>query len=174
MVRRLRLGMAAAMIILHAIIVSTGVLAGSKLDHAAPSIETLIDQFLNALAAKDRAALHQLRVTESEYLDTILPGTVAVGAEQRKWPENVSKFYWAQMNDKSTFYEGFLLQKFGGRKYRFKSVQYEKGTQQYATYSAFKQMRLALEDGDGAPVELATGSVAEVDGHYKFISFIRD
>ena len=162
------------MIIAHALIVSSGVLAGSKLDHAAPSIETLIDQFLGALAAKDRAALHQLRVTESEYLETILPGTVAVGAEQRKWPEEVTKFYWAQMDDKSKFYEGFLLQKFGGRKYQLKSMQYEKGTQQYATYSAFKQLRLALEDGDGKPVELATGSIAEVDGQYKFISFIRD
>ena len=174
MTGRLRIGFAAALILAHALIVSSGVLAGNSFDHAAPSIETLIDQFLSALAAKDRAALHQLRVTESEYLETILPGTVAVGAEQRKWPEEVTKFYWAQMNDKSSFYEGFLLQKFGGRKYRFKSVKYEKGTQQYATYSAFKQMRLALEDGDGTPIELATGSIAEVDGQYKFISFIRD
>ena len=162
------------MIIAYALIVSSGVLARTKLDHAAQSIETLVEQFLSALAAKDRAALHQLRLTESEYLETILPGTVAVGAEQRKWPKDVNKFWWDQMNDKSTFYEGFLLQKFGGRKYRVKSMEYDKGTQQYATYSAFKQLRLALEDGDGKPVELGTGSIAEVDGQYKFISFIRD
>lgn len=50
---------------------------------------------------------------------------------------------------------------------------FAKGVTDYATYRAYRQLRLAVTS-DGSPAELATGSIAEVQGRYKFISYIRD
>jgi hypothetical protein len=55
-----------------------------------------------------------------------------------------------------------------------KALDYEDGTKTYASYTARKRLRLSLLDADGSEVQLATGSIAEIDGQYKFISFIRD
>ena len=45
---------------------------------------------------------------------------------------------------------------------------------QYATYAAYKQLRLKLQKPESSIVELRTGSVAEIDGQFKFVSYIRD
>jgi hypothetical protein len=145
-----------------------------KLQNSAPSIEVLVERFLAAIAAQDRQALHHLRVTEAEYLETILPGNVPKGQALRDWPADVKRFYWNLLNDKSAVYEAHLLTVFGGRRYRAKSMAYDKGTQEYATYNAYKQLRLELEDSEGTSMRLATGSIAEVNGKFKFISFVRD
>jgi hypothetical protein len=146
----------------------------TKLANAAPSVDALIDRFLGALATKDRAALHRLRVTEREYRDTILAGTVEKGQPLRAWPDDVTSHFWGTIEDKSRAYEDYLLNVYGGRRFRVKSVSWDKGVAEYATYTGWKQLRLELEDEAGAAVRLATGSVAEVDGQYKFVSFIRD
>ena len=145
-----------------------------KLADAAPSVDALIDRFLGALATKNRAALHRLRVTEREYRDTILAGTVEKGEALRAWPDDVTSYFWGAIEDKSRAYEDYLLNMYGGRRFRVKSVSWDKGVKEYATYKGYKQLRLELEDEAGAAVRLATGSVAEVDGQYKFVSFIRD
>jgi len=148
--------------------------AGPVISAAAPSPARLIDELLRALGRKDRDALRRLRLTESEYREIVLPGNVDVGQPLRTYPAEVSEFAWRQLDTKSAYYEDFLVRQFGGRSFKVKAIEYEKGTQQYATYRAHKQLRLTLEDGDGAEVELRTGSVAEIAGQFKFVSFIRD
>jgi hypothetical protein len=148
--------------------------ASVKLKDAAPSPEALIDRFLTALKNMDREALTRLRVDEEEYTKAILLGTVPKGQPLRKWPDDVCHLFWGFVEDKSQHYQDYLLNRYGGRTYTLKSLTYEKGTQTYATHTAYKQLRLELTDPDGNPVNLATGSIAEVGGQYKFISFIRD
>ena len=134
----------------------------------------LLEHFLAALASKDRQALHRLRVTEDEYLRLILPGSVDPGQALRSYRDDVNKYFWNTLNGKSVYYEANLLYEMGGHRYRIKDVTFRKGTKTYATYKAYKQIALVLENDQGQTGYLDTGSIAEVDGQFKFISFIRD
>jgi hypothetical protein len=146
----------------------------ATLESGAPSREALVERLLAALRATDAEALHRLRVTRSEYTGLILPGTVPEGEAVRTWPENVTEYFWRVLDQKSLYYERHLLEQFGGRTLRVKSLDFDKGTRRFATYRAYRQVRLTLEDDTAREVELATGSIAEVAGTFKFISFIRD
>ena len=146
-----------------------------RLTNGSPSADDLIRRFLEALDSKDAAALRHLRTTESEYRNIILPGTVAPGAPPRHYREDVSRYFWGSLNGKSAGYEKYLLDTEGGRgPTRVKSVRYKKGQTRYAEYTAYKQLRLIVADQAGEEREIQTGSIVEVDGQYKFISFVRD
>lgn len=162
--------------ILAALIV---VLMGSKpaaprLQDAAPSADALIARFLGALERKDAAALRRLRVTEDEYLKIILPGSVEKGQPLRKWPDEVCRYFWSEINAKSLYSEEYLLGTWGGHTYQIKSVDYDRGTKEYASYTAHRQLRLTVVRDDGEEGVLATGSIAELGGQFKFLSFKRD
>ena len=146
-----------------------------RLQNAAPSIDALIERFLTALEKKDEAALRHLRINEAEYRQIILPGSVPPGTPRRHYREDVTEYFWGTMNGKSAGYEKYLIDEVGGRGYtKVKSVSYHKGETRYAGYTAYKQLRLVVEDAAGEEHEIRTGSIADLDGQYKFISFIRD
>jgi hypothetical protein len=145
------------------------------LEDAEPSAEQLIDQFLGALARKDPDALHRLRVTETEYREILMPTSVPEGQPLRQPSKEFADLAWGLLDEKSRYYEQSLLVEYGGRQLRLKDVSYAKGEKTFAGYSARQQLRLILEDViSGGELELATGSIVEVAGRYKFISFIRD
>jgi len=147
----------------------------ARLENGAPSSDALIQRFLQALDQKDERALRSLRTTESEYRSIILPGTVPPGAPRRHYRKDVADYFWGVMNAKSAYYEQYLINTAGGRgPSTLKLVTYKKGRQQYADYTAYKQLRLVVEDGAGHEQDIRTGSIVEVGGRYKFISFIRD
>jgi hypothetical protein len=145
------------------------------LEDAEPSAEQLIDQFLGALARKDPDALHRLRVTETEYREILMPTSVPEGQPLRQPSKEFADLAWGLIDEKSRYYEQSLLAQYGGRQLRLATVSYDKGDAKFAGYTARRQLRLALEDViSGERVEIATGSIAEVAGRYKFVSFIRD
>jgi len=146
----------------------------AKLSDGAPSADVLISRFLDALERRDQAALRALRVTEREYLDVILPGSVGKNQPRRAWPEDVSRYFWSEIDTKSIYSEEALMEGWGGQHWSLKNVEYERGTKQYAAYTAHRQLRLTLVDGAGEDHVLATGSIAELDGRFKFLSFKRD
>jgi len=146
----------------------------AHLTNAASSVDELVGRFLDALQRRDRAALHALRVTKDEYIDLILRGNVPAGTPLRNWPAEVNEYWWSVLHTKSTYFEANILDGLGGHTYRPKSIAYRKGTQAYATYTAYKQLDLFVEDESGTEREIRTGSIAEVNGEFKFISFIRD
>jgi hypothetical protein len=148
--------------------------SAGRLENAAPSPDALIERFLEALRQKDRAMLHGLRVTEAEYVNLIMAGSVEPGQPLRQWPEKANRYFWSGFDEKSRYYELYLLGEYGGHAYRIKSMEFDKGTKTYATYEAYRQLRLVLEDETGKEAYLATGSIADVGGQWKFISFIRD
>lgn len=146
-----------------------------RLDNPSQSAEALVRRFLEALDKKDSGALRGLRTTESEYKKIILPGTVAPGSPRRHYPDDVTEYFWSSLNTKSAYYEQYLLNTAGGHgPCKVKSISYHKGTKKYADYTAYKQLRLVVEDGSGQERDIWTGSIAEIEGQYKFISFIRD
>jgi len=148
----------------------------AQLSNAAPSVDALVGRFMEALEQKDRAKLQGLRVTESEYLDVIMPGSIEPGKPLKNYDhhDQASQYFWGILDTKSRYLEVSLLDKFGGTPLKIKSVKYQRGVKDYATYRAYKQLRLLVERSDGTEDELETGSIAEVNGQYKFISFIHD
>ena len=48
------------------------------------------------------------------------------------------------------------------------------GTHDYAGFKSYRRLRLQMKDEEGRELEIATGSVGEIDGRFKFISFLRD
>jgi len=138
------------------------------------SIDDLIAGLLQALAANDRDALRRLRFSEAEYREIIHPGSAEPGQPFKQVSTRGSDFAWGLLNTKSMYYEQFLLSSFGGRRLTVREVKFAGGEKAYAGYRAHKQLRLALETDDGQELLLRTGSIGEVDGQFKFISFIRD
>lgn len=145
------------------------------LENGEPSAQQLIDRFLDALASKDADALRRLRVTETEYREILMPTSVPEGAPLRRPSKELSDLAWGLIDEKSRYYEASLLLQYGGLPLRLKDLSYGKGEKRFAGYTARQQLRLRLEDErDGAELELGTGSIVEVAGRYKFVSFIRD
>jgi hypothetical protein len=145
------------------------------LESSEPSAEQLIDRFLGALVHKDPDALRRLRVTETEYREILMPTSVPEGQPLRRPSKAFADLAWGLIDEKSRYYEQSLLTQYGGLQLRLKDVSYDKGEQRFAGYTARRQLRLRLtDDSTGAEFELATGSIVEVAGTYKFVSYIRD
>jgi hypothetical protein len=141
---------------------------------AAPSIDTLVGRFLRVLEAGNREKLERLRVSQTEYVDIILPGNVEPGAAPRRFPAAKSEFFWSLLDGKSRYAEAALLAEHGGQRYRVREMRFLKGTGQYAGFTAHRRLALTVEDAAGSLHELRTGSIAEVAGGFKFVSFVRD
>jgi hypothetical protein len=143
-----------------------------KLVDASPSVDALIDRLLDALEKKDVQALHRLHVTESEYRTFFLPGSAKPGEPARIYDEESSKFYWNMLNTNSVYAAKGIVERYGGRKCHVKERTYAKGQQTYAWYEAYKNVELKLEDEEGHQAELSLGSIANVDGQFKFIGLL--
>jgi hypothetical protein len=140
----------------------------------ADSKEALVRQFLDALEHDDAAALRALRVDREEYLTIILPGTVPPGQPLRKWRSEATQYFWGEIDSKCLYTEEALLATWRGHHWTVKEMTFDKGQQDYATYRAWKQTRLVLAGEDGKEARLETGSIAEIGGRYKFLSYKRD
>jgi hypothetical protein len=138
------------------------------------SIDGLLDKFRHALATNDKALLRRLRVTEDEYRDLIMPGSADPGKPSAQYNEQASQYFWGVLNGKSIYVEANLLHDFGGKDLTIDSVEYRKGIKKYRDYTAYKQLTLMVKQPGEEPERMRIGSIAEVDGWYKFISYVRD
>lgn len=145
-----------------------------RLRGGAKSMEELLDRFQRGLEAKDRGALIDLRVTKDEYQNVIVPGSVKPGEPPQVLGEEAGEYYYSLLHTKSLYNRKALLREFGGKKLSVRSYRFEKGEKEYAEYRAYRRLVMDVVDGDGRSYELQTGSIAEVDGRFKFISYIRD
>ena len=139
-----------------------------------PSIDNLLDKFRRALVTNDKALLRRLRVTEDEYRNLIMPGSVEPGRPRGDYSEQASQYFWGVLNGKSIYVEANLLHQFGGKDFTIDSVKYRKGIKKYRDYTAYKQLTVMVKQSGEEPVPMKIGSIAEVDGRYKFISYVRD
>ena len=152
----------------------TGPPATLHLQNAEPSIDSLLAKLKQALETKDRKLLHSLRVTEDEYRNVIMPGSVPEGQPRAQYSEQASQYFWSILNLKSVYSEANLLDEYGGKPIKLTAVDYHKGVQHYRDYTAYKQLHITVEDDTGKKDTMKIGSIAEVGGAYKFISFVRD
>jgi hypothetical protein len=145
---------------------------GPQLSNAATSIDELVDRFLRAVEAGDDHAVEALRVTEDEYRQIILPGSVEPGQPPQRFRDQESEYFWGVLNGKSLYSRANMMHGYGGKKFKLKHIGYQKGIREWAGYTAYEKLILTLEADDGQQVVLPTGSIAEVGGLYKFVSFI--
>jgi hypothetical protein len=143
-----------------------------QLANASASIDALVGRVLDALAKNDAGALHRLRVTEDEYRTFIIPGSVKPGEAPQVLEQDASEQAWAWINTNSIYAVQNIIAKYGGHKYRVKQTEFAKGDRQYAWYKAYKVVDLTLEDETGKEGELVLGSIADVDGQFKFIGLL--
>ncbi len=146
----------------------------ARLEHGAPSIDKLIDEFIRAINEKDKARLRDLRVSQEEYVGLILPGSVEPGERRPEYNQEERDYLWGMLNGKSVYVEANLLASFGGHHATVTEKEFRKGIKKYADYTAYKQLVLTLKDDKGTEATMRIGSIAEVDGQFKFISYVRD
>ena len=144
------------------------------LSGGASSVDELLGKFVAALEANDRSALEALRVGEVEYRKLIMPGSAKPGQPPQKLSPTADQYFWESLDTKSAYSAQFLLSNFGGRRYRIKDVAWLKGIDEYLWFRCYDRLELTLVDDGGAEHVIDTGSVAEVGGRFKFISYIRD
>jgi len=140
--------------------------------NASSSIEDLVDRFLRAVEAGNQQAVDSLRVTEDEYRKIILPGSVEPGEPPQNFSDEASQYFWGVLNGKSLYHRASMMHGYGGKKFKLKKIGYQKGIRKWEGYTAYEKLLLTLETEDGEEVVLPTGSIAEVGGRYKFVSFI--
>jgi hypothetical protein len=145
-----------------------------RFQHGAPSIDKLIDEFIEAINDRDKVRLRQLRVSQEEYLGVILPGSVEPGERRPQYNQEESDYLWGMLNGKSVYAEANLIASFGGHHATVTEKEFRKGTKKYADYTAYKQLVLTLKDDKGTEATMRIGSIAEKDGQFKFISYVRD
>ena len=171
--------MASAVCILWAVVASYG---GTVADAAktspqplrsfsggAVSKEDLVARYVEAIKRQDAEALHELRITEREYKDIIVPGTVDRGKEPRRVSESVSNYFWRDMNYKSVLLQDELFKRYGGRDLPKYEIVFTKEPRVYDWYRAWGELRVDYENNLRTAVP--SGWIAEVDGKYKFLSF---
>ena len=142
------------------------------LNGGAPSIDALLTEFLDAVERQDLEAMNRLRVSKDEYQRIIVPGMVRPGEPPRRISEQPREFFW-QINDRKSRYAAeAIANQYGGRHYTSRDLRLTKGVREFAWYTTHGQVRLDLRAPDlPGTAELRTGSIAEIDGHYKFIAF---
>jgi len=147
--------------------------AAHELRDGGTSVQQLVEKLLVALKQNDEGALRNLRVTEDEYREIILPGSVEPGKPPRQLVEDWIEFGWNSLEEKNRHAERAMLDRLGGKDLTLRRVTFE-GERRYAGYTAYRLPRLQLSNPGAEDLSIETGSIAEVDGRYKFIGFLRN
>jgi hypothetical protein len=142
------------------------------LENAAPSSGELVGRFLAALAANDRDAIEQLRINQNEYLQLILPGSVAPDEALQVMPEKKAEFFFGYLDTRSRYSLKSLMTRMGGKPLELVRIDVPK-IERYRWYTALRDPVLHVKYG-GKPVEIRLGSIAEINGQFKFISYYVD
>ncbi len=150
---------------------SSSVRPPKPLRGGADSVEVLIDRMVAALSANDDQALERLRVTEEEYRDIIVPGTIEKGQPPRTVDEKTFNYFWGVLDKKSRLFGQMLLNRFAGDHYTRTEFHFSRAPLSYDWYNAYGSLRVTLKDDEGDTRQLETGWVSEVGGKYKFIGF---
>jgi len=142
------------------------------LEDAASSRDELISRFLAGLAANDRDAMERLLINKHEYVQLILPGSVAPDREPQIMPERKAEFFFGYLDTRSRYFLKSLLARLGGKPLELVRIDVAR-IQPYLWYTALRSPTLHLEH-EGRPVEIALGSIAEFNGQFKFLSYYVD
>jgi hypothetical protein len=144
--------------------------AAARLSPAAPSREAAVRQVLDALAARDQAALEALALTEAEFRARIWPHLPA-GRPEVGMP---IEYVWGDTAARSRGHLGRLVALHGGRRFTLVRVMSGRATD-YGSLTIHSGIRLMLREGERGVMEHRLfGSLVEADEGWKVYSYIVD
>lgn len=145
--------------------------APSPLPSSQDSPESLARAVLEAISARDQAALHALALNREEFIEHVWPELPAARPERNL----SSSFVWGDLNQKSNLSLRDTLAAHGGRRYDFIAIRFLGETTEYPSYRVHRESELTVKDADGREQHLrAFGSVLEKGGRYKVFSYVID
>lgn len=144
---------------------------GSPLPGAAPSAERLAQAVLDAVAARDEAALRRLALDEQEFRQHVWPDLPASRPER-----NLSFSYvWGDLRTKSNTGLETVLREYGGRRFELERIRFTGATTQYQTSMVHRESRLDVRGPEGTPETIQLfGAVIERAGGFKVFSYVVD
>jgi len=147
--------------------------SGTKgLSHTLHSVEDIGKNVLSAVYQKDIKSLASMSITEEEYRTCIWP-QLPIG-KIKEWAKHYD-FIWGQHESRSNHSLRYMLSRYGGRKYNLVRVHFDGETTDYNTYKVHRDARLIVQKADGKEVMLNLfGSIVEMNGQYKIMSFNTD
>ena len=141
------------------------------LAHTYESPEQLARAVLEALEARDAAALRRLALTEQEFGDHVWPSLPAARPE-RNLPLS---YVWGDLHQKSEAFLATTLTGLGGRRLTLRQVSFTGGTTDYGPFKVHRKSQLTVRDDDGTDRHLRVfGSVLEQGGRFKVFSYVVD
>lgn len=140
----------------------------SKLKNSFESPEDLGKAVVSALNVKDGESLHRYRVDEEEYIGYMW---YSFPASQPKYniPED---FAWDNLNIKCIKGVTKWVNQYGDRDLEFQKIEFVNPTEKYDGFSLLRGTVLHVKTNDGKEKTLhILGSVVEMDGRYKLLSY---
>ena len=163
------LGLATCLFALLFLSTCTGKEQVKRLSNACSSLEELGKQVLEAVYNKDTERLSSLAITEEEYGTYIWPQSPI--SKIKEWQDNYD-FVRNQHFSRSRLSLRQMLARYGGRKYTLVRFRFGDETTEHTIYKAHRDARLIVKKPDGEELELNLfGSVVEMDGQFKIMSF---
>ena len=133
------------------------------------SPEALSNAALDALSEGNAEALHALRVTEREYLELLWP-EIEKTIPKSNLP---GTFHWQMLDSKSAAGARDAIADYGRQELELLEVIPTRGRQDYGTFKLLRKVELRVRrQPDSVEGQIRVfGSVVELDGLYKILSF---
>jgi hypothetical protein len=146
--------------------------AGSHLMliHAQPSAEALAQKVLEALARQDDRSLKDLVVTKDEFCNVVWPELPS-----SETPNLTCDWVWTSFGPSDVAGRRQTLAVHGGKRYSFVGLRFAKTATEHRTFKVHEDGRVIVKNDSGAETELKLfGSILELNGQFKLLSFIVD
>lgn len=138
------------------------------------AVRRLLQDVATALCQQDRDRLLAVLVTEDEYRNVILPGSVPVGEPLVTMPPAKAEYFTRLHRTKSAYALAALMAACPMGSLKFEEVELPDKVEQRAGYTLYRDPKLRFRDAQGETVELEPGSVVEFSGQVKMLSYYRD
>lgn len=141
------------------------------LSGGAPSIQALVDRFVDALAARDSAAFRDLVLTRAEFAWLYYPYTRYTAPPYRMAPE----LLWFQIQNASSRGLGRLLDRLGGQRLEVLGHHCPRPPRVEGPNRIWEGCALRVPSAEGEVTELELfGSIVEREGTFKLVSYAND
>jgi len=149
-----------------------GLTEPSRFEGGASTRDALAQRFLEALSARDTAALAGLAVTRAEFAWLVFPDHIYAAPPYELDPA----LFWMRLSSESSKGLGRALARYGGRPLVLLSLACQRDTLQLRSGPARMWSGCQLRYRDGAQEETRRffGSIVERDGRVKLVSFAND
>lgn len=148
--------------------------AAASADVVRAQTVALLEEVARHLCQQDRSALEALSVTEDEYRNIVLPGSVAIGERPARMPAEKVEFFTRLHRTKSAYGLAALLPACTMGGLTFRRAEVPETLEQRGGYTLIREPRLVFADAQGSEVVLDPGLVVYFDGKAKILSYHSD